>query len=85
MWYNLLIDSDQFLGLTQGEDDPYSWTTGSGCGYSLGGQRDPYTNQTTQTILENASRELYYIDEGLSLGPIDRHLLSKFVVYRRFQ
>jgi hypothetical protein len=39
LWYDLLIDSPAFLGVTQGEDDPYTWTTGQGCGYELRGQR----------------------------------------------
>lgn len=75
MWYNLLIDSPSFLGITQGVDDPYSWTTGQGCGYSLQGERDAYTNQTEDNILLRASRELYYVDEGESIGVVDRNLL----------
>lgn len=75
MWFDLLLDSDSFLGLTQGEDDPYSFTLGSGCGYSLGGERDPYTGKAEVDILGNASRELYFVDEGNSVGALDRHLL----------
>jgi hypothetical protein len=75
MWYDLLIDSDSFLGLTQGKDDPYSWTTGQGCGYVLKGERYPYTNEAEVDILHNASREVYYIDEGESIGVVDRNLI----------
>jgi hypothetical protein len=75
MWYDLLLDSESFLGLTQGEDDPYTWTLGAGCGYRLAGERDPYTGKSEADILGNASRELYYVDEGISLGVIDRNLL----------
>ena len=75
MWYNRLIDSDAFLGLEEGANDPYNWTTGQGCGYSLRGKRDPYTNMAEVSILFNASRELYYIDEGESIGVVDRALL----------
>lgn len=64
MWYELLLDSESFLGIRQGEDDPYTWTLGAGCGYSLGGERDPYTNRSETDILGNASRELYFVDEG---------------------
>jgi len=73
MWYDLFIDT--FLDLEQGVDDPYTWTLGQGCGYELQGERDAYTNQNDSTILSHASRELYYVDEGTSLGPVDRHLL----------
>jgi hypothetical protein len=73
MWYDLFTDA--FLELKQGVDDPYTWTTGKGCGYSLQGERHPYTNKSESDILYNASRELYYVDEGVSLGPVDRHLL----------
>lgn len=75
MWYDLLIDSDGFLSITEGVDDPYTWTTGQGCGYVLQGERDSYTNRTDEEILAMASRELYYIDEGESVGAIDRSLL----------
>ena len=75
MWYDLLIDSNAFLGMTQGISDPYVWTTGQGCGYGLGGQRDRYTGQNESTILQRASRELYYIDEGASIGAVDRNLI----------
>lgn len=75
MFYDLVIDSPSFLGIVQGESDPYVWTTGQGCGYELKGKRDPYTNQTQDDILERASRELYYIDEGVSVGALDRNLL----------
>lgn len=75
MWYDLLLDSPSFLGITKGQSDPYVWTTGQGCDYNLRGQRYAYTNQTEQDILSNSSRLLYYIDEGLSIGAIDRNLL----------
>lgn len=75
LWFDLLVDSPQFLGVDQGESDPYVWTMGQGCGYSLGGVRFPYTKQSDQSILGNASGELYYIDEGVSLGAVDRNLL----------
>jgi hypothetical protein len=39
MWYDLLVDSPDFLNLIQGESDPYVWTTGQGCGYNLDGSR----------------------------------------------
>jgi hypothetical protein len=75
MFYDLMIDSPGFLNLVQGEDDPYTWTTGQGCGYSLRGERDEYTNQTEENVLLRASRELYYIDEGETVGVVDRNLL----------
>lgn len=75
MWYDLLISSPGFLDVKQGEDDPYSWTSGAGCGYSLGGSRYSYTNQSDESILLGASREVFNIDEGTSLGPVDRNLL----------
>jgi hypothetical protein len=64
MWYDLLLDSDAFLGLTQGSDDPYTWTLGTGCGYTLGGERYPYTGKNATDILKNGSQLLYFIDEG---------------------
>jgi hypothetical protein len=75
MWYDLLFASDSLLSITQGQDDPYSWTTGAGCGYTLGGGRYSYTNQSEQDILHNASRLVYNIDEGVQLGSVDRSLL----------
>ena len=75
MWYDLLLDSESFLGITQGTDDPYSWTLGAGCGYNMGGERSPYTGQSDADILGNASTELYFVDEGASVGVIDRNLL----------
>jgi hypothetical protein len=75
MWYQLLIDSSSFLGITQGESDPYTWTTGQGCPYELRGERPKYTNATEEEVLLVASTELYYIDEGESVGQIDRRLL----------
>jgi len=58
MWYDLLIDSDSFLGIQEGVDDPYTWTTGQGCGYELRGQRDPYSGMSESSILQGASRPL---------------------------
>uniref|UniRef100_A0A6V2M2U5 SSD domain-containing protein n=1 Tax=Ditylum brightwellii TaxID=49249 RepID=A0A6V2M2U5_9STRA len=75
MWYDLLIDSEPFLGINQGEDDPYSFTTGQGCDYELTGSRYSYTGQSTDDILYSASRDLYYIDEGVSIGALDTSLL----------
>lgn len=80
MWYDLLISSDAFLGITEGEDDPYSWTTGQGCGYSLRGQRDMFTDVSDENILYNASRPLYYIDEGLAVGVLSPELIMGGVV-----
>jgi len=76
MWFDLLTNSESFLNITIGESDPYVWTTGEGCGYSLAGQRPQYSNQTKDTILRNASMELYYLDEGVVLGgALDRNIL----------
>jgi hypothetical protein len=73
MWYDLLIGSPVFLDVVEGQDDPYSWTTGQGCGYTLGGERFSYTGQSESDILGNASREVYYIDEGAAIGPVFRN------------
>eukprot|EP00934_Nitzschia_sp_Nitz4_P000903 Nitzschia sp. Nitz4//scaffold385_size13641//5741//8870//NITZ4_008972-RA/size13641-snap-gene-0.9-mRNA-1//-1//CDS//3329549950//903//frame0 len=76
MWYDLLIDSPSFLNIVQGESDPYVWTTGAGCGYNLAGQRYSYSTSTSQDeLMGNASGVLYYIDEGASVGPVDKNLL----------
>lgn len=75
MWYDLLVDSDGFLGLTQGKSDPYSWTNGEGCNYTLTGERAIYTNQTESSILKAASDYLYFIDEGVSVGALEKKLL----------
>jgi hypothetical protein len=75
MWYDLLIGSPEYLDVVEGEDDPYSWTTGQGCGYTLGGERFSYTGQSESDILVNASREVYNIDEGAEIGAVDRNLL----------
>ena len=75
MWYDLLISSENFLDVVQGQDDPYSWTTGAGCGYDLSGSRYSYTGQSEEDILSNSSSLVYNIDEGVSLGAVDRHLL----------
>ena len=75
MFYDLLVDSPSFLVIRQGESDPYSWTNGNGCGYDLRGSRDPYTNRSESSILFNASRVLYNVDEGVSSGAIDRNFI----------
>lgn len=75
MFYDLLVDSPSFMDITQGESDPYDWTNGNGCGYNLGGVRTPYTNMSEASILYNASRVLYNVDEGVSTGAIDRNFL----------
>ena len=80
MWYDLLVDSDAFLGIQQGKDDPYTWTTGQGCGYVLGGGRDKFTDTAEASILLNASRPLYLLDEGALLGVIPRELLMGYVI-----
>ena len=73
MWYDLFID--QFLELTEGVDDPYSYTLGQGCGYDLQGERAIYTNQTESDVLQSASGTLYYVDEGAISGAVDTNLL----------
>lgn len=75
MWYDLLVDSDSFLGVKQGVTAPYSWTTGQGCDYQLKGQRFSYTGQSDEDILANASGPLYYWDEGEVIGVIDKSVL----------
>jgi hypothetical protein len=75
MWYELLLVSDNFFGLTQGQDDPYSWTTGAGYGYDMGGSRYSFTGKTEQDILHNASRLVYSIDEGSSIGAVNQNIL----------
>jgi len=73
MWYDLFIDT--FLGIEQGVDSPFTWTLGQGCGYSLAGERDQYADSNETSVLASASEILYYIDEGTSVGPIDRNIL----------
>lgn len=75
MWYDLVIDSPNFLDITRGVDDPYTWTSGEGCGYEIRGSRFDYTGRTEEDILQAASGNLYYLDEGKMLGPIDRNIL----------
>ena len=75
MWYDLLINSDAFLDIKQGTDDPYTWTTGQGCGYVLRGERIKFTGMSEESILSNASRPLYFIDEGELLGVISPELI----------
>ncbi|CAB9518815.1 Protein patched homolog 1 [Seminavis robusta] len=72
MWFSMLIESPYFLNIRQGESDPYSWTSGLGCGYELGGSRFSYTGQSEDTILQNASSYLYNIDESAEIGVVDR-------------
>lgn len=77
MFYDLLVDSDDFLSIRQGENDPYDWTTGNGCDYRLTGSRYSYTNKSEDSILRNASRELYNFEEGAVLGAVNaRPLMS---------
>jgi hypothetical protein len=75
MWYDLLMASPDILNIVEGEDDPYSWTTGQGCDYSLGGERFSYTGQSESDILSNSSRQVYNIDEGVAIGAADRNML----------
>jgi len=75
MWYDLLIDSPFVLDIRQGESDPYTWTSGAGCSYDLGGSRFSFTGQSDESILQNASTELYNIDEGTEIGVVDRNSL----------
>lgn len=70
-----------FSPLLLGSSDPYTWTLGEGCGYDLGGRRfsynsgDPNDPAFQEKLMKSASGELYYVDEGSSVGPIDRDLL----------
>lgn len=81
MWYDLLVDSPSFLNLVQGQSTPYTWTTGQGCGYHLGGSRVAYNDVVANStsglddLYEATRGELYYVDEGESIGAIDKHLL----------
>jgi hypothetical protein len=75
MWYDLLIASPDILNIVEGEDDPYSWTTGQGCDYSLGGERFSYSGQSESDILSNSSRQIYNIDEGVAIGATARDML----------
>mmetsp|Transcript_3113 Transcript_3113/g.3680 ORF Transcript_3113/g.3680 Transcript_3113/m.3680 type:complete len:1362 (+) Transcript_3113:138-4223(+) len=75
MWYDIVIDSNAFLNIEQGVSDPYSWTSGQGCEYYLKGERFSYTNQTETEIIKATSNPLYYIDEGVSIGALDKSLL----------
>jgi len=69
MWYNALIDSPAFLNLTNGHDDPYSWTSREGCDYTLRGSRATYRNTTDQN-LKTASEYLYFLSFMASLGKL---------------
>lgn len=80
MWYDLLLASPGFLDIKQGTDDPYSWTTGAGCGYTLGGERFSYSGKNETDILQGASREIYNIDEGVSIGAVDPNILLGGVI-----
>lgn len=75
MWFDLVIDSPDFLNLVQGQSDPYTYTTGKGCGYTLRGDRFSYSGKREDDILKSSSGDLYYIDEGESVGALDRNLL----------
>lgn len=75
MWYDMVVDSPYVLDIKQGESDPYSWTSGLGCGYDLGYSRFSYTNQSEDSILRNTSTFLYNIDEGAEIGVVDRSSL----------
>ena len=75
MFYDLLVVSPSFLNFVQGVDDPYTWTTGAGCGYKLGGERFAYSGESDVDILGNASREVYNIDEGVAIGVMDRNFI----------
>lgn len=75
MWYDLVIASPGFLDIVEGVSDPYTYTLGQGCGYTLTGERASYTGKTESEILLAASRDIYFIDEGASLGALDKSLL----------
>ena len=75
MWYDIIINLEGFLDITQGLSDPYTWTSGEGCGYDLKGTRGSYSGEIEITILKLVSNELYYLDEGSSLGALDKYLL----------
>jgi len=75
MWFDLLINSEPFLNFTDGESNPYDWTIGEGCGYDLKGTRASYTNKNATDILKAASGILYTVDEGTSVGTIDKSIL----------
>lgn len=75
MWYDLVIASPGFLDIVEGVSDPYTYTLGQGCGYTLTGERASYTGKMESEILLAASRDIYFIDEGASLGALDKSLL----------
>lgn len=75
MWYNGLLTSESLLDISIGHSDPFSWTTGAGCGYKLHGERNRYTNMSEDGILFNASRYIYMYDEGVVLGVVQPELL----------
>lgn len=75
MWFDLLIDSPFVMDIMKGVSDPYLWTSGIGCGFDLGYSRFSYSGQDEDTILQNASGELYNIDEGAEIGVVDRTAL----------
>lgn len=75
MWYDLVIDSPPFLELVQGQSGPYTYTTGAGCGYELKQPRFSYVGQNEEEILRESSGEIYYIDEGESVGALDRNIM----------
>jgi len=64
-----------FLRIVPGESDPYTYTTGRGCGYTLRGERFSYSGESEESILRQSSGDLYYVDEGESIGALDRNIL----------
>jgi len=75
MFYDLLVDNN-LLSITRGQNDPYDWTIGAGCGYDLQGTRFSFTNATSeQDIMNQLTEVLYNIDEGAVTGPIDFNIL----------
>mmetsp|Transcript_5416 Transcript_5416/g.7833 ORF Transcript_5416/g.7833 Transcript_5416/m.7833 type:complete len:1444 (-) Transcript_5416:63-4394(-) len=81
MFYDLLVDSDEFLSIRQGDNDPYDWTTGNGCNYSLTGSRFSYTNMSEESILNESSTVLYNFEEGAALGAVDtRPLMASYPI-----
>jgi len=75
LWYDLLVDSENFLNIRQGESDPYTWTSGESCSYELTGKRFSFTNQKESDILKEASISLYALDEGVTIGEVPRNIL----------
>lgn len=74
-WYDLLTNSPTFLGITKGINDPYTYTLALGCGYGFGGKRFAFTGKSDEEILNASSGEIYWLEEGQTLGPLDANLL----------